>query len=105
MGPPLQIKRLAAPDLATARRWDQFVLSCPQASFFHRAGWLKLLEQQFGHQGFFLYAEEEGAITGVLPLAQVKSLLFGHALVSLPFAVYGGVAASSEAAAAALETE
>jgi FemAB-related protein (PEP-CTERM system-associated) len=38
-----------------------------------------------------------------LPLAEVKSLLFGHSLVSLPFAVYGGVAASTPAAAAALE--
>jgi FemAB-related protein (PEP-CTERM system-associated) len=44
-------------------------------------------------------------IEGVLPLAQVKSLLFGNTLVSLPFAVYGGVAASSPAAAEALELE
>jgi hypothetical protein len=42
---------------------------------------------------------------GVLPLAQVKSLLFGNSLVSLPFAVYGGVAATSPAAAEALEWE
>jgi FemAB-related protein (PEP-CTERM system-associated) len=41
----------------------------------------------------------------VLPLAQVKSLLFGNSLVSLPFAVYGGVAAASPAAAEALEWE
>jgi hypothetical protein len=30
-------------------------------------------------------------------------LLFGHSLVSLPFAVYGGVAATNERAAEALE--
>jgi hypothetical protein len=35
----------------------------------------------------------------VLPLAHVKSLLFGNALTSLPFAVYGGVAAVDEEAA------
>lgn len=32
----------------------------------------------FGHACFFLYAEREGRIEGVLPLAQVKSRLFGH---------------------------
>jgi FemAB-related protein (PEP-CTERM system-associated) len=101
----LQIKRLTAQDSADTRRWDAFVRACPQATFFHRAGWLGMLEQQFGHRGFFLYAEQDGEIAGVLPLAQVKSRLFGHALVALPFAVYGGVATSSEAAAAALEAE
>jgi hypothetical protein len=42
---------------------------------------------------------EAGRITGVLPLAHVKSMLFGHALTSLPFAVYGGVAAVDAQAA------
>ncbi|WP_310383369.1 FemAB family XrtA/PEP-CTERM system-associated protein [Roseateles sp.] len=101
----LQIKRLSAQDGDLARRWDEFVLACPQASFFHRAGWLRMIEQVFKHRGFFLYAERDGQIEGVLPLAQVKSLLFGHSLVALPFAVYGGVAASNEEAAAALELE
>src|SRR6218665_1456543 len=105
MSATLQIKRLKAPDLVTAQAWDAFVFACPQASFFHRAGWLRLVEEVFGHQGFFLYAEREGQIEGVLPLAQVKSWLFGHALVGLPFAVYGGVAASNEEAAQALEQE
>ncbi len=101
----LQIKRLTAQDAALARRWDEFVLACPQATFFHRAGWLRMVEQVFKHQGFFLYAEREGQIEGVLPLAQVKSMLFGHSLVALPFAVYGGVAALNLEAAAALEQE
>ncbi|MCV2365505.1 FemAB family PEP-CTERM system-associated protein [Paucibacter sp. DJ1R-11] len=101
----LQIKRLTAQDAALARRWDEFVLACPQATFFHRAGWLRMVEQVFKHQGFFLYAEREGQFEGVLPLAQVKSMLFGHSLVALPFAVYGGVAALNDEAAAALEQE
>ncbi|MBT9492896.1 MAG: FemAB family PEP-CTERM system-associated protein [Paucibacter sp.] len=101
----LQIKRLSAQDPDLARRWDAFVLACPQATFFHRAGWLRMIEQVFKHRGFFLYAERDGQIEGVLPLAQVKSLLFGHSLVALPFAVYGGVAANNEEAAAALELE
>src|SRR6185436_1503220 len=38
-------------------------------------------------------------------LAHVKSMLFGNALVSLPFAVYGGIAATTGHAAVALEAE
>ena len=49
--------------------------------------------------------EVDGRIRGVLPLAHIDSLLFGSALVSLPFAVYGGVAADDDAAALALEHE
>ncbi|MEJ6008011.1 FemAB family XrtA/PEP-CTERM system-associated protein [Paucibacter sp. AS339] len=101
----VQIKRLTAQDKTLARRWDEFVLACPQATFFHRAGWMRMVEQVFGHQAFFLCAERAGQIEAVLPLAQVKSILFGHSLVSLPFVVYGGVAAVNEEAALALEQE
>lgn len=59
----------------------------------------------FRHDTYFLFAETDGRIEGVLPLAHVKSMLFGNSLVSLPFAVYGGVAAVSDEAASALEAE
>ena len=97
------VKRLDRSDAAQAARWDAFVLGCAQASFFHRATWQGVIEDVFRHDTHFLYAEIDGRVAGVLPLAQVKSLLFGHALVSLPFAVYGGVAADDDAAADALE--
>ncbi|WP_423599845.1 FemAB family XrtA/PEP-CTERM system-associated protein [Roseateles sp. MS654] len=101
----LQVKRLALKDADGARRWDAFVQRCPAATFFHLAAWQRILRRQFGHEGYFLYAERDGAIEGVLPLAENKSRLFGHALVGLPFAVYGGVAADSDDAARALEEE
>lgn len=101
----LSIKRLAFQDADSARRWDQFVLACPQATFFHRAGWKNILRNVFGLDTYFLYAEADGGIEGVLPLARVNSLLFANSLVGLPFAVYGGVAATSPRAADALETE
>ena len=101
----VEIKRLSLQDTATVARWDQFVMACAQASFFHRAGWQKVLHQVFRIEGYFLYAERDGQIVGVLPLAQVKSLLFGHALVGLPHTVYGGVAANDDGAARALEAK
>ncbi|MFZ6691573.1 FemAB family XrtA/PEP-CTERM system-associated protein [Undibacterium sp. SXout20W] len=83
-------------------RWDSFVNTCTNATFFHKAGWKTVIERSFGHKTFFLYAQSNGEIVGVLPLAQVKSVLFGHSLSGLPFCVYGGVASHSDAAKIAL---
>jgi len=101
----IAVKRLAANDSATAARWDAFVLGCPTATFFHRAGWQKIVSEVFKHDSYFLYAESDGAIVGVLPLGHINSWLFGNSLTSLPFTVYGGAAASSPEAADALESE
>ncbi len=79
---------------ADAARWEAFVERCPEATFFHRIGWREIIADVFGHRPHYLLAERSGAIVGVLPLAEVKSRLFGHALVSLPFCVYGGPAAN-----------
>lgn len=87
--------------------WEAFVSACPQATFFHRFGWRRVLEQAFGHTPYFLVAEQRSdrgstEIVGILPLAQVRSRLFGNKLASLPFCVYGGIAADTDAAARAL---
>jgi len=96
---PVRVRPLS-PDESS--RWDQFVFSCADATFFHRFGWKTLLEDCFGHRTHYLVAERASNIVGVLPLAEVKSLLFGHSLVSLPFCAYGGVAATEPDAIAAL---
>lgn len=97
---PVRVMELQSADFS---RWDDFVADCSEATFFHRAGWKTVIERAFGHRTFFLYAEADGRIEGVLPLAEVKSLLFGHTLVSLPFCVYGGAAVQSERARLALD--
>jgi FemAB-related protein (PEP-CTERM system-associated) len=86
-----------------AARWEAFVQRCPEASFFHRIGWKEVLERCFGHRTHYLVAERGAELAGVLPLAEVKSLLFGHALVSLPFCAVAGVASSDPEAAAGLQ--
>jgi len=85
--------------------WDAYVLAHPRATFFHRAGWQRVLREAFRHDTHFLYVEDGGRVSGVLPLAHVKSLLFGSSLASLPFAVYGGVVADDADSAALLEAE
>ena len=101
----LVVKRLDAEDSRRAARWDDFVNSCTEATFFHKSGWQTIITQVFRHAAFFLYAERDSVIEGVLPLGHVNSRLFGNSLVSLPFAVYGGVASNSVEATNALELE
>lgn len=100
------IERLQAQDARQRADWDAFVMACPQATFFHRSEWQRLLHEQFGHDTtHYLMARTDGRVTGVLPLAHVKSMLFGNSLSSLPFAAYAGVAADDAASAAALVAE
>jgi hypothetical protein len=81
------IEQLSSDDVAGNKAWDEFVWACPSATFFHRAGWQRILRDVFKHPTHYLYAHEAGRITGVLPMAHVKTMLFGNALTSLPFAV------------------
>ena len=105
ISPTLTVRRLDLHDVADAARWDAFVSLCPQATFFHRSGWQEVIFKVFGHDTYFIYAEADGNIQGILALGHVKSRLFGNSLTSLPFTVYGGVAALNENAADALEKD
>jgi len=84
------------------RRWEKFVRHCQDATFFHRIGWRYVMQDVFRHRPHYLLAERGTDIVGVLPLAEMKSRLFGHALISSPFSVYGGPAALDEEAERAL---
>jgi len=87
---------------AARSRWDAFVEQHPDGTFFHKSGWQPVLEQSFGHATRYLYMDHGGVVTGVLPLVHVKSWLFGSALISTAFCVYGGPLANDADTATAL---
>ncbi len=76
--------------------WDRYVDIAPDSTFFHRAGWSRILREAFSHKPYYLYAKQGGEIVGILPLGHVKTLLFGNSLMSVPFCVYGGVVANTD---------
>ncbi len=92
-------------DEGSAAAWDDFVLARPEGTFFHRAAWRHVITRTFRHPSCYLLAEQDGAVTGVLPLVHVKTRLFGNGLVSVPFCVYGGPVAADADTEAALERE
>lgn len=95
------VTRLAAE--VDRERWNRFVFEHPEGTFFHRAEWETLVRRAFRHRTHYLFAERDGLVSGVLPLVEVKSALFGHSLVSTPFCVYGGILALDAEAHGALE--
>ncbi len=98
----MQIKYL---DTQNEKAWQNFVLKMPQANFFHSVGWKKVIGDTFRLPSFYLYAEDNGKICGILPLFLVKSMIFGSSLISVPFGVYGGICAENEQAERLLFTE
>ena len=85
-----------------APAWDHFVHAHPAGTFFHLAGWRDVMRRAFGHAGPFLLARRGGTITGVLPLVEIRSRLFGHALIGTAFCVGGGVLAADDESATLL---
>ncbi len=90
-------------DRPERKAWDAFVSAHPEATFFHLSGWQRVIERAGGHRTHYLFARRGSEITGVLPLAEIRSRLFGHSLISTPFCVYGGAVAATDADRAALE--
>ena len=90
-------------DAAAGPAWDRFVSGLPAGTFFHRAAWAGVFRDAFRHAPHYALAEQDGAITGVLPLVHVKTRLFGNSLMSSPFCVYGGPLAADRESALALE--
>jgi FemAB-related protein (PEP-CTERM system-associated) len=72
------------------------------ASLFHRPAWLRAVEAGTGQRAAGLIAERLGTITGWLPLTEVRSALFGKALVSSGFGIGGGIIAEDERTARGL---
>ncbi|MBL0937514.1 MAG: FemAB family PEP-CTERM system-associated protein [Gemmatimonadaceae bacterium] len=80
--------------------WNAFVEAHEHGSTFHRWEWRDVYAGVYGHACPYLIARRGGAIVGVLPLVRVKSLVFGHYLVSLPYVSYGGPLSDAEGEAA-----
>ena len=91
--------------LSDYQRWDSYVMASDQASFFQLSAWQKVIQQAFAHKTYYYFCEQDGEITGVLPLVHIKSLLFGNALISNAFCVYGGIVASNEQAFDVLQNQ
>jgi serine/alanine adding enzyme len=71
--------------------WNSYVRALPGSTFCHQLGWRDIIAGALGHRCIPLAArDDDGRLVGVLPLARVRSRLFGDYLISMPFLNYGG---------------
>lgn len=89
-------------DPSLESKWRSYVAKHPHATLFHELAWRDLLSSAFKHRMHYVLAEHRGAVVGVLPLVEVRSMFFGRSLVSVPFGVYGGILADDVDAATRL---
>ena len=82
--------------------WRNYVDGVKEASNYHQYGWRDVVERSFGHKTFYLMAHDGEKVKGILPLALIRSRIFGNYLGSLPFFNYGGILADDLSTARAL---
>lgn len=83
---------------------DALVRAHPEGSFFHLAGWERVVHQLFGHRVENLTAWRGDELVGFLPLMACRGLTGKRNLLSVPYAVYGGPLGDSPETEAALMT-
>lgn len=84
------------------KRWDDFVRDSPCTTFYHQTGWRNVIERTYGHKPYYLFAEENNQILGILPLFLINDMFWGKRLVSLPFCSYGSICSGDKSAAEAM---
>ena len=85
-----------------SQRWDAFVTERSRLIYFQWR-WREIVESTFGHPHHYLQAvDANGTIAAVLPLVELRSRMFGHYALSLPFVNYGGILGENAAARDAL---
>ena len=75
--------------------WDEYLQKWSYDGFHLRSEWATIFNNALGHQPWFLWAERDGCLVGVLPLMFVSGPIFGRFLVSQPYLNTGGVLADA----------
>ncbi len=101
-GPDIRPCGISLAETGDLGSWDAYVLSHDDGTIFHSMGWRDAVANSFGHRPYYLIARRGSDIVGVLPLFLVKSCLAGRMLVSVPYAVGGGILTDDRRASIAL---
>jgi FemAB-related protein (PEP-CTERM system-associated) len=90
---------------ADDERRDAYVRAHPGGTFFHLAGWRRVIDTVHGHEPLDVLAWRGDRLVGVLPLMLCTRFLGRRALLSMPYAVYGGPLGDDPEAVDALVVE
>lgn len=82
--------------------WTEYAFRAGVQGLHSDHDWLMAACRGLRHRPYVFVCLQKGRMVGLLPLALVKSLLFGRFLVSLPYVNWAGVIADGDRIAAAL---
>jgi FemAB-related protein (PEP-CTERM system-associated) len=85
--------------------WAAYVEKTRRGSLFHHPDWCECVESAFNHRALHRIALRGEHVAGVLPLFEVRSVLAGKLLVSVPYATCGGILGDDEAVRTALASD
>lgn len=70
--------------------WNALAVRASGSTHCHRWEWLGVIREALGHETMALAVHRDDRLAGILPLVRVRTPLFGHYLVSMPFLNDGG---------------
>lgn len=78
-------------------KWNDFTSKHPQVSPYHHFAWKKSIEKAYGHQCYYLIAENaDKEIIGILPTVAIIPPIVSGKLCALPFCDIGAALANDE---------
>lgn len=80
---------------ADAQRWEEFVSTHSDCSSYHRWNWTRVFENTFGWRTFYLVAEDESGVRGILPLVRQEDYRLRKSFCSLPHVREAGIVADN----------
>src|SRR5512132_4142974 len=83
---------------AAEAEWNRYVSGHPASAVYHLADFRAFIESATGNKGCYFEARRAGTLCGVLPLVELKSRVFGHYFVSLPYFNHCGILADDDEA-------
>ncbi len=83
-------------DESYRKQWEEYIQNNDYAIAWQGHGWLDVLKKHYNFDFFPIAAFDNSAICGVLPIYRVSTLFNKNLLISVPYAVAGGIVADND---------
>jgi len=68
--------------------WDDLLLTNDQSTFFYTSAWARVLHESYKYKPIYFTSIDNGKLSALIPVMEVKSFITGKRGVSLPFTDY-----------------
>ena len=90
---------------AQTKEWERYIAGNPESTAWQSCAWNDVLKKHYPVTFYPIAALDDSGIRGILPLYHVRTRLKKDALISVPYAVAGGILADDAEASATLLAE